>query len=276
MKEMTINELRIVQLDILDTISDFCREKEIKWWIEFGTLLGAVRHNGYIPWDDDIDIGMLRNDYEVLLSSFNEWSVINKESRFELLAPELSKGSCYTFGKIVDNRTELYEGIDTCIKIGVYIDVFVYDNAPKDRSEYSKMLKRRDLLGKLRTIKLLGRTRVSFHTVKLLCAKFLLLPVPIQWITSQIVKNAKKYKDSETGKIADFLWPYLGFRVYLDKDFFEDQVLLSFEGKEYPAPARYDEWLSYNYGDYMIIPPLEQQVQHNIRAFIKDEYIENY
>ena len=72
MREILLDELKKTQIEILDVVDTFCRENNINYWLDSGTLLGAIRHGGYIPWDDDIDIGMLRKDYDIFLKKFNE------------------------------------------------------------------------------------------------------------------------------------------------------------------------------------------------------------
>lgn len=270
MKETDRNGMRDIQLAILDYFSDFCRENELKWWLDYGTLLGAVRHKGYIPWDDDIDISMMREDYEKLKKLFNEYA--GKDGgRYKLLDAELDKTYPYTFGKIIDTETVLYEGTQEVITIGVYMDVFAFDHAPSDIKEFRKMLKRRDLLGKLRKVKLLEENP-DIRTIRykmVLVLKRLLTLVPMHVIVEQIHKNAIKYAEVKTGKIALFQWPYGNMDYYLDDDFFDELIELEFEGKKYPAPARYDEWLTERYNDYMKLPPVEERAQHNVRAFIK-------
>lgn len=271
MQEMTIDELHKVQIGILNCISEYCKEQGLQWWLECGTLLGAVRHHGYIPWDDDIDVAMLRYDYETLRASFNEWSVKNREGRYQLLDPELDKGSDYPFGKVIDTTTELYEGTDEVIKIGVYVDVFVYDNAPANKKEYLRMLKCRDVLGKLRKAKLAGKGKLSLRRVRVLFVKYLLFFAPVRYITKVMARKAKKYQYKETGKVADLLWPYEDMKFYFDKSFFEEQIALEFEGRMYPAPRNYDEWLRYLYDDYMKLPSEDQRARHNIKAFFKHD-----
>ena len=78
MKQITLEELKRIQLSILDRVAEFCEKNAINYWLDCGTLLGAVRHKGYIPWDDDIDIGMLRPDYDRFLKTFNEKNDVYK------------------------------------------------------------------------------------------------------------------------------------------------------------------------------------------------------
>ena len=272
-KELSLEQMREIQINILDYLCDFCKRNDIKWWIEFGTLLGAVRHKGFIPWDDDIDVAMLRKDYEVFRKNFNEASQTDVDGRYKLLDPESEKGYKYSFGKIIDLKTILYEGKKERIKIGVYIDVFVYDAAPDDKAEYAFMIKKRDALGKLRALKLfdLDKNNVSIKSVVAFVRKIVLAPLPMSVILNKMQKNAKKYDGVRTGKIADFLWPYGNFGFYLNDDFFDDQINLEFEGRFFPAPKKYDTWLRMTYGDYMKLPPVDQRVRHAVKAFlIKD------
>ena len=93
--EIDIDELKKIQLNILEYIDKFCKENNINYWIDCGTLLGAVRHKGYIPWDDDIDIGMLREDYIKFMNSFNN----NNDSNYKFHCYELDKNWYYPYGK---------------------------------------------------------------------------------------------------------------------------------------------------------------------------------
>ena len=146
MKEINVDELKKIQIEILDYVSDFCKKNNINYWIDSGTLLGAVRHKGYIPWDDDIDIGMLRDDYEKFMSLFNK----NNKSNYVFDCFELNKKCPYPYGKILDTNTIMYEPDEkTGIKSSVFIDLFPYDNIPEDEKIQKKLFKKRDLYKKL-------------------------------------------------------------------------------------------------------------------------------
>ena len=127
MKQLDINELRAIQLEILDYVAKFCDEHEIKYWLDGGNLIGAIRHKGYIPWDDDVDVGMLRADYEKFMLMFNE-----NNTRYRFTCYELNRSFYLPSGKVTDTETVLYEPDEKGIKTAVYVDIFVYDNAPDD------------------------------------------------------------------------------------------------------------------------------------------------
>ena len=119
MKEIKNDELRTIQLDILQNVHDFCMKHDIKYTLAYGTLLGAVRHGGYIPWDDDIDIAMLRPDYERFMQEY-------KNDIYKFTECRLDKDVHIGFGKVEDTRTIVIEGGNTK-NLGVSIDVFPID-----------------------------------------------------------------------------------------------------------------------------------------------------
>ena len=139
MREITTSELKELQLSILDSVDRFCRENGIHYWLDCGTLLGAIRHNGYIPWDDDIDIGMLRPDFNRFIREFH-----TEGNRYTAHCVENDSNFCYPYAKVLDNNTVLYEPDQNGNKIAVNIDVFVYDNAPDDNEMLEKMFDKRD------------------------------------------------------------------------------------------------------------------------------------
>ena len=104
MHELSLDELRKIQIEILDVVSKFCDDHEINYWLDGGTLIGAVRHKGYIPWDDDIDLGMLRPDYDKFMRLFNEHN-----TRYKFHCIENDPKFYVPFGKVLDTETILYE-----------------------------------------------------------------------------------------------------------------------------------------------------------------------
>ena len=264
MKEIKLDELKKIQIKILDYVNKFCKENNINYWIDCGTLLGAIRHSGYIPWDDDIDIGMLRNDYDKFLNLFNKTS-----SRYKLIASENSSDYYYAFGKVIDTKTVLYEPDEkTGVKTGVYIDVFIYDNAPDDDILCQKMFDKRDYYDKFRVAqmypKLYDHSSFRKRVMRFFLNLYLKL-LPKNFYTKKCIKNSKKYMNKETKRVGNFT---SSARAVGDKSIFDSFVNVTFEKKEYPAPVGYDKWLKAFYGDYMKLPPKEKQVsKHKFKAY---------
>lgn len=267
MKEINIDELRKIQIQILNDIDTFCKKNKINYWIDCGTLLGAIRHKGYIPWDDDIDIGMLRDDYDKFLKSYNK-----KNSRYRLFASELDKDYYFQFGKVMDTKTVLYEPDENGIKSGVYVDVFVYDNAPDNEIELKKMFDKRDFYNKFRIAQLYpdlyDKTSIKKKIMRFFLNIYLKF-LPKNYYTRKCIKNSKKYVDKKTKRVGNFT---SAKRMTGDKKIFTSFIEVPFEGKNYPAPIGYKEWLTAFYGDYMKLPPKEKRVSnHTFKAYYLGE-----
>ena len=268
MKKLDLKGLKRVQVEILDVVNEFCKKHNINYWLDCGTLIGAVRHHGYIPWDDDIDIGMLRDDYNKFMTLFNA-----ENDRYKFNSIENNNDYLIAFGKVEDTRTALYEpNKEEGIKLCINIDVFVYDNAPDDEVKLAKMFRKRDLYLKLRFAQLYPNYYDKKSLKKRIMRFFLkgyLLFLPKNYYTKKIIKNSKRYLNCNTKRVGNFssVSKFVG-----DKKIFNDFVMVKFEGKEYPAPVGYDEWLKNIYGDYMKLPPKEKQVSHHsFEAYILED-----
>ena len=133
MKRISFEEAKRVELDILLHVAKFCDEHGLRYFLAYGTLIGAVRHKGFIPWDDDIDIQMPREDYEKLLELYPKE---NTDEKYFLLAPEM-KGAHHPYAKIIDTRTVKKElGAKKNNPLGVDIDVFPLDGQPDGDKEF--------------------------------------------------------------------------------------------------------------------------------------------
>lgn len=258
MKQLDSEGLKKIQIEILDVVTDFCDKNNIKYGLYAGTLLGAVRHKGYIPWDDDIDIVMLREDYDKFMALFN----LSNE-RYRFMCIENNKNCHVPFGKVLDTNTVLYEPDIEGDKLAVNIDIFIYDNAPDNDKQAQKMFDTRDYL----------RSRISYTNsscinnedsiIKKAMKKLLKLYFTMlgrERILLKMVKNSKKYANKDKKKVGSFTE---FSRVVCDKDIFGDFVYLEFEGKMYKAPVGWDKLLTALYADYMTLPPKEKQVTHH-------------
>ena len=259
-----MNGLKKIQLEILDVVSAFCEEHNITYWINCGTLIGAVRHKGYIPWDDDIDLGMLRPDYDRFIAEFNKVG-----GRYRAVCYENNPDFYMPFIKVMDTNTLLYEPDERGIKLHINIDIFIYDNAPDDGKIVNDMFRRRDIfyvLNIARQARIFQRPKGNI--IRRLCVYALRSAVrvfPQNYFVRKIIKNSRRCINTDTKRIGDFIG---NSRMTCDKRVFRSFIDGEFEGKHYKIPAGYDEYLRSLYGDYMQLPPPEKRVStHRFKAY---------
>lgn len=268
MRKITLEENRKYQIDILDSIDAYCKENNLRYFLIAGTLLGAVRHQGYIPWDDDIDIVMLRDDYETFVREFNV-------DGYYVVAPEISiEGYYLPYAKVCLKNTLVAEATKTMTtKLGINVDVFPIDTVPDDNKARKKQL---DRIKRYRSILDVIDTPVSpnrswYRNVLLSILQFVFLPISPQKAVSKIVMLSKIYNSEKSFLCGEIAWG-CGEREIVNREVFSDIEQLYFEGKLYYCPIGWDEWLSKRYGEYMKLPPLEQQkTHHDCNAYILNE-----
>lgn len=253
-KEIRVDELKQIQLDILKFVDAFCKKNNLRYFLAYGTLLGAVRHQGYIPWDDDIDVLMFREDYEKFVTTF-------KHSTYKVFATEVNAAYPYPFAKVGDTRTYFEEEIKDVIDTGVNIDVFPLDYLPQDNVD--KIIKRRDFLQNIWTLKRLPclKRRGFLKNTVLKLSQLVLSVFSMKAIVKQMEEHAKKYNSASSSLCGNLV---LGYDpdVYPTSDF-ENAVELPFEDTTFPCPANYDDVLRIMFGDYMQLPPEEKRVSHH-------------
>ena len=252
-----MEELKQLQLELLDTVAEFCKKNGIRYWLDFGTLLGAIRHGGYIPWDDDIDLGMPRSDYEQFIRSFNV-----PGARYQVRCIENDKTFYYPYAKVLDSKTVLFEPDENGIKLSVNIDIFPYDNAP-DSEQARKCWHTRAAVFYYCNILRNMNSKPSGGAARRLLIRMLRLllkPFPKDFFCVKQVENAEMYRDHETGEVCEISYPCPTAIILSLPDPFTE---CEFEGKRYQIPESYDEWLTAVYGDYMRLPPAEQRQSHH-------------
>ena len=271
MREIGTDELKAIQLDIARKIHAFCTGNGIRYFLGYGSLIGAVRHKGFIPWDDDIDLGMPRPDYERFVRSFN-----GTYPDTVVLAPELDPhfympfANVYRTGTLLEEEIATHHGFGT----GVKVDVFPIDGAPSDDDEYFRL---RKAIDKWITVLFYKNVRLSNRWkkdkvmwFKTLVWKIAISPLSIPYIQRRIRALATRH-GFETSERSDKLsFPNPGnTRMY--RSVFEHYVDVEFEGFLFKAPRDYDVYQRAIYGDYMQLPPPEQRVtNHSFRAYWLD------
>jgi lipopolysaccharide cholinephosphotransferase len=253
MKAISLDELRTIQLDLLQKTADFCEENGIRYFLCGGTLIGAIRHKGYIPWDDDIDIAMPRADYDRFVKIFNR-----SENYCQVVNLDTNPKYAYPFAKVYDNRTilnELHYPGDT---FGVYIDIFPADGIKKVYQIKKIMLLRKFLNTKKANYFHRTISKKIINTI----GKLLLLPFSAHTIATWMDNEARKYEFGSL-PMAGLMGNPLGMGEMVRKSVFDSDVYQEFEGRKFRVPVGYDEWLRSIYGDYMQLPPEEHRVSHH-------------
>ncbi len=267
-KQIDIKELRSIQLNILDHVDTFCKEHNIRYFLCGGTMLGAVRHKGYIPWDDDIDIMMLRDEYDKFIQLYYE---IDK-SEFHIHHYTFERYFPYSFAKIDNSNTTFIENMaGKTTPIGVNIDIFPIDVVPEDISKQKWMFRRFEFLQTIMELKQVQpiKGRVWYKNLILHISHILLRPVPIHFIVKLLNKNATRYNNQSSKYCAIAVWGY-GRREMNLRSNWDDFILMPFEKQAFPVPIGYDKYLSCVYGDYMKLPSEEKRVStHDFTAYWK-------
>jgi lipopolysaccharide cholinephosphotransferase len=258
-----------IELNLLHRFSDICKENEITFWLSNGTLLGAVKYNGFIPWDDDVDILVPRKDYDRLIRIFKDTDDMT------LLSPERNQEYLYPFAKLCDNRTILEEkNYSNGVELGVNIDVFPLDNLGQDYEKGCRLVRKNKTitkwLGFSKIIQYIpnekrNKVQIFLRRMVLICCK----TVGAKRFRNLMMKNARKYEfDSNPKYVGCALWPVYIEGEVLPAEVFRKTTFVSFEGDQYPAPEGYDIYLRGLYGNYEEDPPLEKKItHHNFTAY---------
>jgi putative licD-family phosphotransferase len=257
-----MSDIKIIQDKILSILKEFiniCEENNLTYYALGGTLLGAVRHKGFIPWDDDIDIGMPREDYE----------------KFKKIAPSLLSSNL----KIVNNplNLDITQLVDKNVVVklvnsesNVFIDVFPLDGYPEKASfsakfhSYKVLFQR--MLCKISVLdQLEDKNRGTLENLIVKISKTLRIQkvLPKDALVKNLHKVIQKYDFKTSSYVGNVLGRYR-VREIVPREYFKEPISLAFEDTMINCPTKYKEYLTEIYGDYMTLPPEEDRVAHNL------------
>ncbi len=260
MKKINTEDFKRIQLGIVSHIDDFCKKHDIKYFVCGGTLIGAIRHKGFIPWDDDIDIMMMRNDYERFINIYAS----EDNSKYKIFCHRLYDKYPYPYAKISNDETIFHEEIKDAFELGVNIDVFPIDIVPENLKLQNKMYTTSGRYIKMMTLKRLPlvRRRGFLKNTLLFISHLIFSVVTFKTIIRKLDQNASKYRNEKSSLCGVAVWGY-GKREINKLQNYDKAVYMPFENIELPVPSGYDNYLHNVYGDYMRLPPEEKRITHH-------------
>lgn len=264
-------ELKLIQryeLDILKYIDKVCNENNLKYYLAYGTLLGAVRHNGFIPWDDDIDIYMTRPDYIKLLEIVKR----NPHERYKLCSVDNEKLWTAPLPKVIDTYTLLkQEGHREKMDLGLYIDIFVLDGVPSDTMKCKLWMKQLNVFHKIwvgceyvKNINKNEKFMIKGYLFKII-SKLLNICIGANFAAKILCKYARRYSYEKNELIGDNECQTKKDRekcIY-QKNWIEGDNKILFEDLECYIPTEWNEILTRWYGEYMKLPDINDQIPHH-------------
>lgn len=261
-----MTELQKKEFDLLKAFYDVCNQLEIRSYLVCGSALGAVKYKGFIPWDDDVDVALLREDYEDFLKkapSLLPKNIFVQDYRSDPEFPAV-------FAKLRDSGTTYIEKSASKLNInhGIYIDIFPLDGYPSKKSEQKKLEFKKKIYKRL-----LASAFYTDNTLK----RIMYLPLKIIGANKNTSKIVKKYTDMissykvENSTVLANHGNWQGILDYSPKNIFGKGRYAEFEGLRVVVPAMAEEYLAQKYGDIKKDPPKDEQVGHHYYSVMDTE-----
>lgn len=257
--DSNLQRLQETELEMLDELIRLCQKHHIHFVMMGGSCLGAIRHHGMIPWDDDIDVGMDRKDYNRFIQICKE----ELDSKYFFQHFESEEHCGYIFGKIRKNHTRMTEEYSKNVKMhhGIWIDVFPFDYVKDDMKEFQKDYKTVLFYRNLLIIKQGFEVKKEANKATKISYKLVkngIWALSVQKLKSKLMNLMTQYNEHPT----QTLFPYgcaWAEKERISKDEFYDTILVSFNGRKVPVFRSFDAYLTRMYGNYMKYPPKEKQ-----------------
>lgn len=266
-------QLRQAQLYIAEEIKRICDKNDIKFFLDFGSMLGAIRHKGFIPWDDDMDIGMVRDEYNKFIkiapSELGDDFYLDEYSTNEecsiLFAKVRLKGTKFVEEKGTDDQGKHNE---------IFVDIFPYIYIPDNYDEWKRDAVKLSFFGWAIATKA-GRKPCKGDSIgkhlRFLPAVIVGKCLSFKTLRRIVGKYYSRWSDTNTMVVfSGVLYSFRKLRI--PKVLLEETVEAEFEGHLFPILKEYDKYLTINYGDYMKLPPVEKRITHKIRVLDLGKY----
>jgi len=257
MRKLTITEVQTMLLDLMKTVHQFMEEHHLPYYLLGGSALGAIRHGGFIPWDDDIDIGMKRDDYERFIALSDRF-----DSRYEVANLWNQKNCDYGLTRIYINHTYIDNPTTAATKLDtrLYFDIFPLDNVPDDPKELAAFEKR--IIKKKRLLQMVDARDYQTSKVKFLVKRVISLVLrPFrQPILRSFDRLMKRYRHHNTERICSLCSQYSFEKQVMPKTVYGTPTAHRFEDTELYLPENPEAYLTTLFGeDYMTVPPVEKR-----------------
>lgn len=275
-KSLSMAEIQNVSFEILKAIKKICDNERLNYGLAFGTLIGAVRHKGYIPWDDDVDIIMPRPDFEKLMRYFSDHA--EELQPYEPLNRSKNPDYPYTMTRIIDNRYILDVDNEKPCGMGIFVDIYVLDGAGNSMKEARSLLKKtkkypsRIFLSTRIKLKNGGTKGFIKNLIKPLFFVYVKL-IGREHFVKKLYNIISQYDYDKCSYLACLEWDNTTASATAKVDI-ENPVEVEFNGEKFKAAANIDFYLTHAYGDYMTPPPLKDRVYHHLYKVYKKEDIE--
>ena len=250
-KKLSLSEKRNIQIHMLLEVDSFCRKYNLKYSLAYGTLLGAVRHKGFIPWDDDMDIMMPISDLLIFKKTFSSDTINYTDV-------DTDKNYSFAFPRLVHNKTfSNYYGIDK--GTGVFIDLYPVLGLPDSQNEIKKFFLKGNILLNIR----LWFMRIRKFSTKY----FSIYRIPFFNFIQKFYRNfIYKYSYKTKGPFFTYGGELILKNVYY-WDLFEELIDLEFENHNFYAIKKYHFFLKQKYGDYLTLPPENERIAYHEGPF---------
>ncbi|WP_421017322.1 LicD family protein [Furfurilactobacillus cerevisiae] len=256
--QLSTEDVRQRFLEMMDHVQELCSKNKLNLFMDGGTLLGAVRHHGFIPWDDDVDFVLWRQDYETLLA------LLRKDKKYRLMDLNSSEYP-YTYAKLIDPETKVDEaGAGDIGGYGLFIDFFPLDNIPSGKIRQELFVR------KIITMRKISRGASEKYSLKSVYKRVgvkLLQHVNAHKLAVKVNDKAQRYNKRDTEVCFDLLGTN-NYKLY-QSAWFSRAVPMKFEGHDYYAPVNFQAYLHSLYGNYMEIPDADHRETHHLRVFLK-------
>lgn len=265
MSEFSLKEVQKIELDILKYIKEMCDKYHLEYYLAYGTLIGAVRHKGFIPWDDDIDIWMPKSDIKMLSKIMCE----DSHPYYKLVSIYNVDSFTAPLPKIIDTRTRLVQhyGFIEKIPLGIYVDIFPLDGAGNTMEEAEK-----NYICAHKLYKHWIHADLTMFIPGIKKSISLLrwmkhVPEKMKGINYWL-KKLDSYTDQFSFKDCEYVGVLTNMEDTPKGNVFHKSILgndtyLQFEDEHFRVPQKYDELLTIQYGDYLRLPPKEKQISHH-------------